>query len=85
MAFGVNNFCYFSKKFLNINQYLETFSPAIIAFKSLYSSQLQPFNTSSLSTAKSSLFVATYNSPRYSLIPLCFGSMANFEIIFSPF
>ena len=43
---------------------------AIIAFSSSYSSQLQPFKTSSLSTARLCLFVATYSSPRYSLIPI---------------
>ena len=43
---------------------------AITAFNCSYSSQLQPFKTSNLSTARLCLFVATYNSPRYSFIPL---------------
>ena len=60
---------------LNIDQYFETFLPAIIAFKSSYSLQLQPSSTSSLPTARLCLFVATYNSPSYSLIPMCLGSI----------
>ena len=50
----------------------------MISFKSSYSSQLQFFKTPNLSFARSIRFVTTYNSPRYSLMPLAGYLKKNF-------
>ena len=59
---------------LNIN----TLSPFFLLSQLLIDQilWLQFIKTTNLSFARSNLFVETYNSPRYSLIPICLGSIA---------